>query len=723
MLTPLDSKEWTPPTPEEIDEHRENAGPEDSDACMEMTEALLDTREFSMRREAMLWAAQAALLEEPDACYYLGLDCHILKINELGRVHLNTCKQGTMGDDAERELRRWHLGDLDRDAGVFDENEHPDDSPEVAGLRESVDLTEGDSCLALGEALLRIDAPWAKSEALQWFIQAALLGETAGNYHLGLYWKELGNTRMAEHHLRLAARRGHEEAATELCGGESEEIYALREAAKDGDSDACYQLAEALRALDAQKYDEEVQRLWTEAARQDHPEAHYQLALRSRQEGQRPEAGYHLRAAAEQRYKPAEKLLDEWKIEGFHPFDDDDEAAELLTEAAARGVNSARYQLAGRIREGRGVACVPDRAAGLYRLAAEDGHAPSMCQLAHCYQKGYGVPCDAKRAREWMEKAAAQNDPAALYELGTYYREAGDMPAATGCFERAAALGNADALFALAGSQDDSNKPSMVAEAAEKGNAEAQFELGTYFENGAPGYPKDEARAAEWYERAADQDNAKALAALANLTLRSGETNERQTSRAWSQITRAANLGDVNSMMKLAAHIDSGEEEGMEPESAAYVALYWYQRAAEAGNADAQYTAALRMLNNRHERERARGFLEGAAKQGHTEAQALLDNLGPEPEPDVPTASSLVAAAVAGDAASQYSLAVWHFNGYEVKQSFPLCYFWSKVLHRTSPDEAQGLIDMVVSEITTHVRKKLDKQAAAWTPGTVPPAA
>ena len=51
-------------------------------------------------------------------------------------------------------------------------------------------------------------------------------------------------------------------------------------------------------------------------------------------------------------------------------------------------------------------------------------------------------------------------------------------------------------------------------ESAQKGDAEAQFELGKNYETGRIGLPKDFAQARHWYEAAANQGDPYALASL-----------------------------------------------------------------------------------------------------------------------------------------------------------------------------------------------------------------
>jgi TPR repeat protein len=334
-----------------------------------------------------------------------------------------------------------------------------------------------------------------------------------------------------------------------------------------------------------------------------------------------------------------------------------------------------------------------------------------------------------------MQEAAKRQDPDGLYGMGVIHRAAGDFAKAAEAFQRAADAGHAGAMVALAQahyrgegvSRDETKAGALVMQAAEKGSAEAQFQLGEYYAQGAAGLDQSDKLAAEWYEHSADRNHLPAMRALAEVILRRPGVKRREIERAWNYIERGAHLGDVDCMLRLAGRIDRGEDpdmRGMDKAALEYQALHWYQRAADAGNADAQYTAALRMLHVRHERERGIQYLKSAAEQEHAESKKLLEDLKPEPEPEfqVPEVTALLSAAMAGDAASQYSLSVWHYNGYQVAQSFSLCYFWAKVMAKVSPGQAAELLQMVSPELKAPTRKKLDRHAEEWKPGLPPPA-
>ncbi len=132
---------------------------------------------------------------------------------------------------------------------------------------------------------------------------------------------------------------------------------------------------------------------------------HYRLALDARRSGDPAAAAAHLIDAANARHKPAIKLLAAWKIEGYLPFEDDDEAILLLEDAEKHGVDAASFALAERVREGRGVEPDPKRAVALYTAAARNRHVPSMLRLADCYENGEGVKADPRIAQRWREKA------------------------------------------------------------------------------------------------------------------------------------------------------------------------------------------------------------------------------------------------------------------------------------------------------------------------------
>lgn len=203
--------------------------------------------------------------------------------------------------------------------------------------------------------------------------------------------------------------------------------------------------------------------------------------------------------------------------------------------------------------------------------------------------------------------------------------------------------------------------------------AEALFAIAGFYDAGTDGFERNDEEAAEWYDRAVAHNYIPALLRLAEIHL--------PAEKGWNYLERAAKAGDVPSMRRMAAAIESGEEPdsaGLDSLTRAGIAQSWNQMAGDPSPFES----------------------------------VVMEET---------TATALVAAAVSGDSASQFSLAMWHYSGYEVQQSYPLCYFWGKVLAKTSLQQASGILPMVTPSVTSGMRRKMDLLARVWTPGTPPP--
>ncbi|MGA3263768.1 MAG: tetratricopeptide repeat protein [Terracidiphilus sp.] len=118
--------------------------------------------------------------------------------------------------------------------------------------------------------------------------------------------------------------------------------------------------------------------------------------------------------------------------------------------------------------------------------------------------------------------------------------------------------------------------------AAEQGNANAQFSLGNAYRIGQ-GVPQDYTQAALWYRKAAEQGNANAQINLGtSYALGQGVPQDYTQSALWYR--KAAEQGNANAQFSLGASYDLGQ--GL-PQDFAQAAI-WYRKAAEQGNADAQ---------------------------------------------------------------------------------------------------------------------------------------
>jgi localization factor PodJL len=122
----------------------------------------------------------------------------------------------------------------------------------------------------------------------------------------------------------------------------------------------------------------------------------------------------------------------------------------------------------------------------------------------------------------------------------------------------------------------------FLSQAAEKGQAVAQYRLGTLYERGQ-GVPADAAKAAHWYEMAANQGNRKAMHNLA-VSYAGGASGKKNMAEAARWFAKAAALGLSDSQFNLAVLYERGD--GV-PQSL-LDAYKWYSIAAAAGDSESK---------------------------------------------------------------------------------------------------------------------------------------
>lgn len=183
------------------------------------------------------------------------------------------------------------------------------------------------------------------------------------------------------------------------------------------------------------------------------------------------------------------------------------------------------------------------------RKAAEQGYARAQADLGVMYELGDGVPQDFVQAAVWYRKAAEQGDPFAEWNLGKAYRFGRGVPEdfaqAAIWFRKAANQGIANAQYELALQlmngwgvpQGTREAMELFQKAADAGDADSQYMLGQLLEDGGMGHivhdsegttkvappsgeraiPKNITLAAQWYRKAAEQQNEMAQSALGRL--------------------------------------------------------------------------------------------------------------------------------------------------------------------------------------------------------------
>ena len=131
--------------------------------------------------------------------------------------------------------------------------------------------------------------------------------------------------------------------------------------------------------------------------------------------------------------------------------------------------------------------------------------------------------------------------------------------------------------------------------AAEKGNAEAQFELGRIYGNG-DGVLQDYQVAIDWLEKAASQNHAKAQESLGSIYANGvGTKQDFPTARSWYMKAARNGLGSAQYLMATMFRFGLFESEVDMNQ-----AIEWYQRAANQNVAAAQLALGKLAMRGKH---------------------------------------------------------------------------------------------------------------------------
>ncbi len=462
-----------------------------------------------------------------------------------------------------------------------------------------------------------------------------------------------------------------------------EEAYA---AASDGDTDAAYRLALALKHGDGLAADAEDAAFWLRRAAYGGHAAAAWTAHRLHADAEGPlhdaetaetmrslaeMAGHHgaLLGSARQLLEEGSADADRSAVAILQRAEGSDEAEALLEELfiAGRGIsilNTATRRAMGRLaaedhvwplyhmgdlhwrrlpREGETFEDLRARALDSWERAAALGHDESAVRAA-AVLLGYARSGVERRALENARvEAHREGDSERVREISGILSGRDQPPvdhaAARALLEPAARRGHAEAHYLLGSSILNEameakrlDEPTLEAgthhlrTAAEGGDANAErlfIDLG-----GDPGTDPEESVAlsfADLYYQANTLGSERAAYWLGSWML-GEESAAGLTETALEWIEEAAYLGYEPAFLRLAELYHTGEH--VEPD--ALRSLRWLEAAADAGNADAQFAAGMRYVEGSivvRDAERARGLLAAAARQGHDAARNALADM------------------------------------------------------------------------------------------------
>lgn len=203
---------------------------------------------------------------------------------------------------------------------------------------------------------------------------------------------------------------------------------------------------------------------------------------------------------------------------------------------------------------------------------------------------------------------------------------------------------------------------------AERGNAEAQYELGRYYET----VVRDEVEAMKWYLKAAEQEKTMPQPKLGRCCYVLGEFYlmgkgvTKNLGQAVSWLRKAAEQGDADALILLSGMYD----EGLNVTQDYMEAIKWFRKAAEQGSAYAQFKLGQMYHDGkgvgRDDMEAVKWFRKGAEQENAAAQYSLgvcyTDGLGVAK--DVPEAVKWLRKAAEQDyAAAQYNLGLCYRDG------------------------------------------------------------
>jgi len=225
---------------------------------------------------------------------------------------------------------------------------------------------------------------------------------------------------------------------------------------------------------------------------------------------------------------------------------------------------------------------------------------------------------------------------------------------------------------------------------ARRGDVDAQFNVGTLYDNGF-GVARDVEKATLWYARAADRKIAPAELVLAHI-LKHGEAIVRDDDQALRHLRSAAQRGSARAQFELGVAYDRGI--GVTQNYA--TAAAWYERAAAQGLREAVYNLATLFdegLGAPKDHVAALAWYRQAARAGSARAQNNIGNLH-ENGLGVPQNYELAVewyskAAKRGLAIAQNNLATMYHLGHGVPRDFKRAARWYQAAAEKGDQSAQ----------------------------------
>ncbi len=280
------------------------------------------------------------------------------------------------------------------------------------------------------------------------------------------------------------------------------------------------------------------------------------------------------------------------------------------------------------------------------------------------------------------------------------------------------------AAFQLAARQSEADRKLLaeIRAKAEKGDAEAQFDLGTAFIFGNLGVVKDEMEAVKWIRKAAEQNHASAQNNLGYFCAQGlGVKKDDVEAVKWYRKAAVQNHATAQYNLGLCYERGGGMEKDEEE------AVKWYLKAAEQDHAKAQNNLGLCYANGQgvaKDEVKAVKWYRKAAEQNLASAQYNLGicyERGDGVVKDYVEAVKWVRkAAEQGDASAQYNLGVCYARGDGVPKDFVEAYKWWLLVAGQGDETAKKVMALFEKGLSREQIAEGQKLARNFKPREVP---
>ena len=230
-------------------------------------------------------------------------------------------------------------------------------------------------------------------------------------------------------------------------------------------------------------------------------------------------------------------------------------AVELYEKGSQLGDVRAMTNLASLYQNDEDVGKNETRAIELLAKAANQGYPRAEILLGFAYYEGKGVPANLEEALRLWEAAAEQGDVTAHDLVGKAYTDKAFKPfinyeKAAAYFRPLAEQGDAGAAYHLADSLEEisawDEANNWLVKAAEGGSVEAQSDLGI-----RAWLRENYAEAVKWLQPAAEKGNAGALFCMANMLMNGNSAIAKDEVKAFQYYSKASEQGNLRAMYEL----------------------------------------------------------------------------------------------------------------------------------------------------------------------------